>query len=72
MMMRSASAPRRSLSSRETPGRVATLIVNEPSLNDGRNDRPSEKNTTMAPAKATPVAMSTGRVWASVQASERE
>ena len=34
----------RSLSSSDTPGSVLTLMVNEPSLNEGKNERPKVKN----------------------------
>lgn len=57
-MIFSASRPILSLSSRDMPGNVATLIVNDPSLNDGRNPLPSVKKHAIAPATVMPVIIS--------------
>ena len=55
----SAIRPILSDSSNEVPGVVATLMVNEPSLNGGRNDRPKVVNRAMDATKTTAQAMST-------------
>ena len=47
------------------------MTVNEPSLNDGRNERPRVKNTATAATNSTQVTVSTMRVWARLQASAR-
>ena len=57
----------RSDSSSEMPGRVLTLIVNDPSLNEGRKLRPSVKKVPSAARKSTAVAESTLRLWLSAQ-----
>ena len=46
----SARCPILSLSSSEMPGRDDMLIVNEPSLNGGRNERPNVKKQASATA----------------------
>ena len=63
----SACRPMRSDSSSEMPGRVLTLIVNDPSLNEGRKLRPSVKKVPSAARKSTAVAESTLRLWLSAQ-----
>ena len=42
-------------SSSEMPGRVLTLMVNDPSLNGGRKLRPRNENTTTLSTSAAPV-----------------
>ena len=51
----SASRPIRSLSSRDSPGSVLTLMVSEPSLNEGRKLRPRVKKSAMAIIRQPPV-----------------
>ncbi len=70
-MSSSARRPMRSLSSRDMPGNALTLIVNDPSLNDGRKPRPRVNSTIVASIKIIPVAPSTMRVWPRAQFSDR-
>ena len=61
----SAMVPMRSDSSIDTPGRVLTLMVNEPSLKDGKKLLPMPAKITMARTRAAAVPKMTGRWWAS-------
>ena len=65
MESKSSSARRPSLSdsSSDTPGMEVMLIVKEPSLNEGRNERPNVKKPTNAPTKSTPVLPNTIALW---------
>ena len=69
MMMRSASVAILSLSSSDTPGSVPTLMVNEPSLNDGRNERPMVQKPTAAAANITATEVSINLVCEMVKLS---
>ena len=55
--------PTLSDSSRETPGRVLTLMVNEPSLNAGRKLLPRVQNAAMASTSRTPTPPRTDFLW---------
>ena len=65
----SARCPILLLSSSEIPGRELILIVNEPSLKEGRKLRPSVKNTPSATMKRAIVPPSVTRLCASTQDS---
>ena len=58
----SACSPMRSLSSNDTPGSVLTLMVNEPSLKGGKNERPKLKNSTMVRVTTAPVPIKMARL----------
>ena len=53
------------------PGNVATLMVNEPSLKGGKNERPSPKKATKATTKRATVVPITTLLWRSVQPKRR-
>ena len=65
----SARCPILLLSSSEIPGRELILIVNDPSLNEGRKLRPSVKNTPRATTKSPIVLPRVTRLCASTQVS---
>jgi Cu(I)/Ag(I) efflux system membrane protein CusA/SilA len=50
---------------------VATLMVNEPSLKGGRNERPKPKKATSATTKSATVPPSTTLLWRGVQPKRR-
>ena len=60
-----------SLSSNEMPGREETLMVNDPSLNGGRNERPRVKNRPKNTRNTTTVAANIFRPCPKDQVSRR-
>ena len=62
----SAIRPILSDSSREIPGKVLMLTVNEPSLKGGRKLRPKEAIITNETIKMTPIAPKTTFLWHNV------
>ena len=58
-------------SSSEMPGRVLTLMVNEPSLKGGKKLRPKVANKPTATTSATPVVPNTHPLWRRAKANAR-
>ena len=65
----SARCPILSLSSSEIPGNELMLIVNDPSLNGGRNERPKVKKNPRAMMNSPMVLPKVTRLWDNTQVS---